>query len=163
MGEFPRWQLWYADRLANGLTLQAFLAAGRESEQLIHEHWREAEQGRYLEGSTRGIFGESWQPKGWSTSNPKAVQVFSRFLSTLADGSVDAESRGSRAVALLKEFGKARDTAGTWSQAKVCDPQLTEGLRAIQTPEDYLFNDKEAVEKPQGQQHRNKPQDGRLR
>ena len=163
MGDFPRWQLWYADRLANGLTLRSFLAAGRESEHLIHEHWKEAEQGRYLEGNTRGIFGESWQPKGWSTANPRAVQLFSRFLSTLADGSIDAESRGSQAVALLKEFGKERSAAGTWSTSRICEPQLAAGLQGIQTPEDYRVNDKETAERPQGQQHRNKPLDGRLR
>jgi hypothetical protein len=152
LGNTSRWQLWFADKFSAGLTAQSFVMAGYEAQHLMLNHWAEAESGKYSNGETRRIFGQSWQPKGWATKNRRAVASLGKFISALEDLSVDAESRASKAATVLDEFKQGETLSGFWITPHVCDPVLREGLAGIQTPEDYQRNDK-GEEAPQSQGH----------
>lgn len=161
MGNLPRWQLWFADRFAAGLTARELLACGRESQRLLDNHWAETESGSYAEGATRRLFGKSWQPKGWATENRQAVAALGKFLAALADPSADTAARGARAASVLEEFRRNQDLSGLWSSPNSCAPGQPEAIASIETPEEYQRYD-QADPAPKGQ-HPGGRRGGRMR
>ena len=158
VGQKARWQLWFADRFSSGLTLRSLLEAGRDAGRIMKEHWAETDAGGYATGSTRPIFGKSWQPKGWTTENRGAVEAFGRFVLALADGTASTETRASSAMAALEDFHREQRLSGAASRPEVCEPSARAGLLSILTPEDYHLYDKEDA--PPQREHHGKKQGG---
>ena len=148
LGQFPRWQLWYAQRFDRGLTTEAFLRSGEQAGRLMTEHWTETDTGKYPDGATRKIFGKAWQPKGWGAGNRQEAAALGRLLAALTEASADPESRVKRALEVLDDFRRDQTLVGTWSGPHICGSSAQQGLQEFSTAQDFADNDREPAATP---------------